>query len=232
MARVCECSSLTAGYGSLAVVHGIDLHIEEGEIVALLGANGAGKSTTMATIAGIRKPLGGQVTVVGADVANTAPHVLARRGLRMVPEHRGLFGSLTVAENLRLGLARHRDRFDDVFEHFPALARLQHQRAAQLSGGEQQMLALGRAILGKPRLLLADEMSLGLAPIIVARILPVLRHLADSSGCAVLLVEQHVGMALEVADRGYVLQQGEVVLEGTSSDLAKNRELMESSYLG
>jgi branched-chain amino acid transport system ATP-binding protein len=230
--RLLDVRGLRAGYDGIPVVRDLDLHVDAGEVVALLGPNGAGKTTTLLAVSAVVPLLGGEVDVVGRSVAGRRPHHLAREGLGHVPEDRALFFQLTVRENLRLGRRGGGAGLDRVLELFPALVPLLDRRAGLLSGGEQQMLALGRALLGEPRLLMVDEMSLGLAPIIVERLLPVLRTIADDSGCGVLLVEQHVQMALGVADRAVVLNHGQAVLSGTAAALAADRELVASSYLG
>lgn len=228
-----ETSGLVAGYGHVPVVRDLNLTVGEGEVVCLLGANGAGKTTTLLTIAGALAPLSGSVEVMGKPVGKAKIHEVAQRGLAIVPEGRGLFYKLTVAENLRL--RRHRKstvEVDGVLQYFPALKPLMDRRAGLLSGGEQQMLALAGALLADPKVVMLDEMSLGLAPIIVEQLLPTVRHIADERGMAVLLVEQHVLAALKVADRGYVLAHGEVVAEGPAAKLRHDAELLEASYLG
>lgn len=233
MAEVLELRGLVAGYGSLAVVHGIDLLVGEGEMVALLGPNGAGKTTTLLTISGLLRPLGGQVLVGGVAVDGLAPHLIARRGVAHVPEDRALFTQLTVAENLRLGAPRSQGRArHKVLESFPELSRLYNRRAGLLSGGEQQMLAIARALVGNPRLLVVDEMSLGLAPVIVLRLLPVLTDIAHATGVGVLYVEQHVPLALQHADRAYVMSRGRITLEGRGEELRDRVDLLHASYLG
>ena len=223
------------GYGKVPVVRDLNLTVGEGEVVCLLGANGAGKTTTLLTIAGALPVLGGSKSRCWArPVGKARPHEVARRGLAIVPEGRGLFYKLTVADNLRL--RRHRQSTVDLDERPRVLPGAQDQlldrRAGLLSGGEQQMLALAGALVADPKVVMLDEMSLGLAPIIVEQLLPTVRQIADERGMAVLLVEQHVLAALNVADRGYVLAHGEVVAEGDSAELRKDAELLEASYLG
>jgi branched-chain amino acid transport system ATP-binding protein len=235
---------LHAGYDGVAVVHGLDLTVDAGEVVALLGANGAGKTTTLLTVAGLLPPIDGTLIVleeVAHDEHGRGRHVRrsaltrtwrrARRGVALVPEDRGLFPGLTVREHLRL-VRGGRDAATRAFDLFPALAPLADRPAGLLSGGEQQMLALGRALVRGPRLLMVDEMSLGLAPIIVERLLPMLRTIASETGAGVLLVEQHVPMALAVADRAVVMSRGRAVASGTAAELAARPEVLEASYLG
>ncbi len=238
---------LNAGYDGIPVVHGLDLVINQGEVVALLGANGAGKTTTLLTIAGLLPPISGSLTVLG-EVAHdergrgrrvrrnslTRTWRRARRGLSLVPEDRGLFPGLTVNEHLRLSKAKTNTAStnSDILDLFPALAPLRTRQAGLLSGGEQQMLAIARALGTKPKLLMVDEMSLGLAPIIVERLLPLVRSAAAATGAGVLIVEQHVHMALAVSDRAAVMSRGVVTVQGDSRELEERSDILESSYLG
>jgi branched-chain amino acid transport system ATP-binding protein len=234
--RLIDVSGVSAGYSGVPVVRNLDLYVEPGEVVALLGANGAGKTTTLLTISGLVKCIEGSVEVLGEPVPFGAPHKAARRGLAHVAEDRSLFFQLTVEENLKLGLrgsrTGQRAGMDRALDLLPALAPLMDRRAGLLSGGEQQMLAVARALVGNPKVLMVDEMSLGLAPVIVERLLPIVRRIADDAGVGVLFVEQHIHMALGIADRAYVLSHGECVLEGRGSELHARRDLLEASYLG
>jgi branched-chain amino acid transport system ATP-binding protein len=225
-----EIERLKAGYAGVPVVRDLNLHVNEGEVVALLGPNGAGKTTTLMSAVALLPILEGDVKIFGRSVHGRRPQHIAREGVAMVPEDRALFFSLTVRDNLRLG-SRSGD-VKKVFEFFPALEPLLDRRAGLLSGGEQQMLAVGRALLMEPKLLIVDEMSMGLAPVIVQALLPVMRRIADERGCGVLLVEQHVQLALEIAERAYVLAHGDLVLEGSAEQLLRDRHVLESSYLG
>lgn len=225
-------TGLTAGYNGVPVVRDLNLSIGRGEVVALLGPNGAGKTTTLVSISGLLKPMSGSIVVDGRECVGVAPHTIARRGVGHVPEDRAIVPSLTVRENLRLVRTRDKGTAEQVLEYFPALGKLLDQRASMLSGGEQQMLTLGRALASRPKLLMVDEMSLGLAPVIVQQLLPIIRKIASDTEVGILLVEQHVHLALEVSDRAYVLSHGDLVLEGGSAELSRSREVLESSYLG
>jgi branched-chain amino acid transport system ATP-binding protein len=231
-AAVLHVENLTAGYDAAPVVRDLDVAVGTGEVVALLGPNGAGKTTTLRVVSGLVRPMRGRVLYAGTDVASVSPGARARDGIAHVPEGRGIFYGLSVAEHFRLGHRGERLDPEVAFAYFPALRGLRGRRTGLLSGGEQQMLAVARALARRPRLLLLDELSLGLAPVIVERLLPVVRQYALESGCGVLLVEQHVHLALEIADRGYVLSHGEIVLHDRAEVLRADRQLLVASYLG
>ena len=228
-----DIDGLSAGYDGVPVVRDLSLHVRAGEVVALLGPNGAGKTTTLRAVSGLVTRLQGEVTVLGGPVPRLRrAHEVARRGVAHVPEGRGVLGQLTVRENLVLGVRRGRADFDKAFAHFPALAPLMERKAALLSGGEQKMLVLGRAILAEPRLLLIDELSLGLAPLIFSELLPVVRQVVADTGAGALLVEQYAELALSHSDRAYVLSHGDLVLSGPASELLADRSRLDAAYLG
>jgi branched-chain amino acid transport system ATP-binding protein len=223
-------------YGNIHAIKGISLYVNEGEIVTLIGSNGAGKSTTIRTITGIMHPREGSIKLDGEEISHTPAHELVGRGIGQAPEGRRIFPGLTVMENLEMGAFSRSDTagikedFDMVFELFPRLKERLSQYGGTLSGGEQQMLAIGRALMGKPRLMLLDEPSMGLSPILVEAIFETIRHI-NKLGTTILLVEQNALMALEVAGRGYVLQTGEIVLHESAEGLMKD-EMVRKAYLG
>lgn len=221
---------LNVGYsGGVRALHDIDLRVAQGEVVAVLGANGAGKTTLLRSIAGVLRPRSGHVTVLGEARPDKHVHRTARSGLAYVPDDRALFPELTVAEHLRL--ARDLDR-DLVFDAFPPLAQMRNRRAALLSGGEQQMLALARALGARPKVLLVDEMSLGLAPLVIEQILTVTSNLVRDLRCTAVLVEQHVDRVLEVVDRAVVLARGSIALDLPAAAARANRDALADAYLG
>jgi branched-chain amino acid transport system ATP-binding protein len=228
--------ALRIRYGEVEAVRRVDLAVGRGEIIALVGANGAGKSSTLGAIAGLVSAAGGKVLLDGADVTGRAPEAIARLGVALVPEGRRIFSSLTVAENLRLGGAVHltaadaRTREEEMLDLFPILRRYHQIKGGNLSGGEQQMLAIARALMSKPKLILLDEPSLGLAPQIIDTVFDLISELRRN-GLTVLLVEQNVALALEIADRATVLANGEVALSGTAKELASS-DLVRRAYLG
>jgi branched-chain amino acid transport system ATP-binding protein len=224
--------ALEAGYGKAQVLFGVDLEVVENELVSLLGANGAGKTTLLRAISGLVRPWSGRVLLEGQDLRGLSPAKRARMGLGHVPEGRQLFPPMTVEENLRLGAAflapgREREGYERVYGLFPRLAERRRQLAGTLSGGEQQMLAIGRALMGFPKILLVDEPSLGLSPRLAEEVLRALEAVAKE-GVGVLLVEQNVALTLDVAERGYVLEQGKVVLQGPASALAQDPRVREA----
>jgi branched-chain amino acid transport system ATP-binding protein len=227
---------LTVSYGAVEAVRGIDLSVRRGEIVTLLGANGAGKSSTLNALVGLAPRKAKRIMFAGTDLTGLPPETIVRRGMTLVPEGRRVFSSLTVEENLMLGGAKHAARGNsaqvkaDMLERFPILAERLHQKAGSLSGGEQQMLAIGRALMSSPDLLLLDEPSLGLAPQVVDRIFDLIGNLRDR-GLTILLVEQNVAQSLEIADRGYVLANGRIELQGSAEALRSTPEIQDA-YLG
>ncbi len=225
---------LTTDYGPVRAVNGVSLAVPEGTVTAVLGANGAGKTTLLRTISGLERPSSGKVRLEGEDITRLRVEEIVRRGLAHVPEGRGVIAELTVEENLRLGgLWRHRDTMPlhEIYELFPRLVERRRQPASRLSGGERQMLSIGRALVARPKVLLLDEPSLGLAPVLAGRIMTLVRRLADSLGLAVLLVEQNARSALSIANRGLVLNLGRVVVEEEAKHLAAN-ESLRHAYLG
>jgi branched-chain amino acid transport system ATP-binding protein len=227
---------LHVSYGAIRAVRGISLRVDQGEIVTLIGANGAGKSTTVRTVAGIERPVSGRIQFEGQNVTAALPESLVRRGIMLVPEGRHIFPRMSVTENLLMGAFTRRDKagiqesIDQVFTLFPRLREREGQLGGTLSGGEQQMLAIGRGLMSQPRLLMLDEPSLGLAPILVETIFQIVREI-NSRGTSILLVEQNANKALEVADRAYVLETGSVVMEGTGRELLESPEV-QKAYLG
>jgi branched-chain amino acid transport system ATP-binding protein len=231
MPALLELSDVTARYGQVVALHGVSLTVEDGEIVALLGANGAGKTTTLRAVSGtVRRS--GDVLLGGKRLARATPESVARHGVAHVPEGRGIFSELTVWENLRMGgYTVRRPDFATVLGYFPWLAERRNQQAGTLSGGEQQMLALARAFLSRPRLLMLDEPSLGLAPLITLEVFRVVTELNRNEGVAVLVVEQNAAVALAAAQRGYVLETGRVAVNGSAAEL-KSNDAVRSAYLG
>jgi branched-chain amino acid transport system ATP-binding protein len=233
MRRVLKIQNLLAGYDGVPAVRNLTLSVNKGEVVALLGPNGAGKTTTLLAVSGLVKVFAGDIEVVGRTVPRLRQaHRLARWGVGHVPENRGVLFGLTVRENLLLAKRRGRVDLSPALEFFPQLEPLLERRAGLCSGGEQQMIALGRALLAQPQLLMIDEMSLGLAPRIFEDLLQVVRRLVNDGAVGVLMVEQYVEAALEVADRAFVLNHGELVLQGDAQQLLKNRALVDSAYMG
>jgi branched-chain amino acid transport system ATP-binding protein len=230
-----EIDQLQVAYGGIQAVKGVSLNVRAGEWVSLIGSNGAGKTTTMKAITGLLKPNGGQVRYQGQDIAGVGPWDLLRQGLAMVPEGRGVFARMTIDENLLMGAYSRNDGdiaadTERVFETFPRLKERRKQLAGTLSGGEQQMLAMGRALMSRPRLLLLDEPSMGLAPIMVDRIFEVIQTVAKQ-GVTLLLVEQNASRALQLADRAYVMDSGEITMDGPARDMLHNPKVREA-YLG
>lgn len=235
MATLLSVSDLHVSYGAIKAVRGVSFDIDEGEIVTLIGANGAGKSTTLNTIAGLIRPDSGTVEFAGESLAGVKAHNVLKRGLALCPEGRRVFTQMTVAENLEMGGytrtdAENRETLERVYAHFPRLKERRSQVAGTLSGGEQQMLAMGRALMSKPRLLMLDEPSMGLAPILVEEIFSIVRQL-NEAGTTILLVEQNANMALSIADRAYVLEIGTIKKSGTGAELLVDDDVRKA-YLG
>jgi branched-chain amino acid transport system ATP-binding protein len=235
-ANILELDDVHTFYGTIQALKGISLRVEQGEIVTLIGANGAGKTTTLRSINGLNRPQQGRIRFQGQDITHTAPHRIVKRGISQSPEGRRLFPRMTVLENLEMGAFQRSDRaamkqdLDRCFELFPRLAERRTQKAGTLSGGEQQMCAMGRALMARPKLLMLDEPSMGLAPIFVDRIFETVVEI-NKQGTPILLVEQNALMALDVANRGYVLETGRVALEGPAAELRTNEEVRKT-YLG
>ena len=234
MRNILEIKNLVVSYGGIEAVKGIDLTVEQGKIVTLIGSNGAGKSTTLKTIAGLVKPKSGSITFQGEPLLGKSTDQIVSRGVTLVPEGRRVFPNLTVEENLRIGAYLRkesiRDDLDRVYALFPRLKEREWQMAGTLSGGEQQMLAVGRALMAKPQLVMMDEPSLGLAPIVVRGIFDIIREI-NAQGITVLLIEQNANMALKIADWAYVMQTGSILMQGPGEELAANEEV-KAAYLG
>lgn len=229
--------NVSAGYGRVLAIRDVHIAVEKGEIVVLLGANGAGKSTLLKTISGVVKPREGRITFLGKPIDGQKPHALARMGIIQIQEGRGILGRMNVLENLEMGAYCRKDKTNiqkdlkKVFARFPVLEERLPQTAGTLSGGEQQMLAIGRALMATPKLLLMDEPSLGLAPMVVERIFRTIGDLRKEEGYSILLVEQNANEALHLGDRGYVMETGRIVLEGACKELLDNEEV-KKAYLG
>jgi branched-chain amino acid transport system ATP-binding protein len=233
---VLELNDVHTYYGAIHALKGISIKVHEGEVVTLIGANGAGKSTTLRSINGINHPRQGTIRFQGRDITSAAPHTIVKMGIAQSPEGRRLFPRMTVLENLEMGAFQRTDRanfqedLDRVFDLFPRLAERKLQKAGTMSGGEQQMCAMGRALMARPKLLLLDEPSMGLAPIFVERIFEIVKEI-NAQGTPILLVEQNALMALDAANRGYVLETGAIALEGPAKQL-RNDEKVRQTYLG
>ncbi len=231
-----EVKDLTVYYGVICALKGISFHVDEGEVIALIGSNGAGKTTTLQTVSGMLTPESGQIIFEGEDITKTPGHKIVTMGMAHVPEGRRVFAQLSVLENLRLGAYTRSDKAEvedtlaKVYKSFPRLAERKNQLAGTLSGGEQQMLAMGRALMSKPRIVLMDEPSMGLSPLLVQEIFHIIEEIS-ASGTTVLLVEQNANKALSIADRAYVLETGNIVLEGKASELLED-ESIKKAYLG
>lgn len=234
MDSILEILDLVVSYGGIEAVKGISLHVPAGKIVTLIGANGAGKSTTLRTIAGLVKPKSGRVRLQAEDITGMSPDRIVSRGITLVPEGRRVFPDLTVLENLKVGAYLRRDNLDDdikwVYSLFPRLEERSWQAAGTLSGGEQQMLAVGRALMSRPKIMMMDEPSLGLAPLVVKDIFSIIRKV-NEQGITVLLIEQNASMALKTADEGYVMETGRITMHGSGMELLENKAIQEA-YLG
>ena len=235
MQEILNVNNIAVFYGSIRAIKGISFTVNAGEVVTLIGANGAGKTTTLNTIAGLLHPKSGSVSFMGENLASVSPHSIVSRGLALVPEGRRIFLQMTVEENLEMGAYTQKKEavkplLEQVYEQFPRLKERRRQIGGTLSGGEQQMLAMGRALMSSPKLLMLDEPSMGLAPILVEQIFEIIRTL-HRNGTTILLVEQNAQMALSIADRGYVLETGKITLSGTGVELT-NSENVKKAYLG
>ena len=234
LSNILEIKNLSVHFGGIKAVDGISMDIPEGKIITLIGANGAGKSTILRSVSGIVKPQGGEILFGGESLIGKTPDAIVNRGITLVPEGRRVFSNLTVLENLKIGAYLRKDKLDNDIEYiyslFPRLKERYWQLAGTLSGGEQQMLAVGRALMSKPRLIMMDEPSLGLAPLVVKDIFEIIKTI-NKSGITVLLNEQNANMALKIADLGYVIETGRITLTGTGTELLSN-ELVKEAYLG
>lgn len=234
MSNILEIRDLIVSYGGIEAVKGISMDVPEGKIVTLIGANGAGKSTTLKSISGIVRPKSASIKFNGEEIYGKMPNYIVSKGITLVPEGRRVFDNLSVAENLRIGAYLRKDNLKDdldyVYSLFPRLKEREWQMAGTLSGGEQQMLAVGRALMSRPKLIMMDEPSLGLAPLIVKSIFEIIKTI-NKEGITVLLIEQNANMALKVANKGYVMETGKITMEGTGAELLANEEIKEA-YLG
>ena len=234
MSNILEIRDLGVSYGGIQAVRGISFEVSEGEVVTLIGANGAGKSSTLRSIVGLVKPSAGQISFAGQELRGLNTENIVKQGITLVPEGRRVFVNLTVYENLKMGAYMRKDRLDDdlnwVYELFPRLKERSWQSAGTLSGGEQQMLAIGRALMSRPKLIMMDEPSLGLAPIVVQGVFDIIKEI-NRQGVTILLVEQNANMALKAADRAYVMETGRITMSGTGRELSENEEIR-AAYLG
>lgn len=234
MSNILEIKDLVVSYGGIEAVKGISMEVPEGQIITLIGANGAGKSTTLKSISGIVKPKSASILFNGEEICGKTPDYIVSKGITLVPEGRRVFSNLTVAENLKIGAYLRKDNIkadmDYVYSLFPRLKEREWQLSGTLSGGEQQMLAVGRALMSRPKVIMMDEPSLGLAPLIVKDIFDIIKTI-NKEGITVLLIEQNANMALKIADKGYVMETGVIKMEGTGAELLANEEIKEA-YLG